>query len=405
MTVQQVDLYLATGGCKPDPAGFDCEGIVPPNADLDSSRDRVDGEVYFVDDNRPFVSTPDEDGSAWFHLDPSAQLEIKAAIAVGKDPAAGETGVAIFQKIDLDVTQHVRIDLESIASREVRGLEQPAVEVWRPTSDDYRCVAAEVQNRVVYIVPRNDPDCDQVGLEGGQECLPGVHEGQQSLSSELLDQTCATTQATGLCVLGSEGCDERTMSDATGCTASTAKKYCTPDRVCANCPDNLAGDCFEGLFGMSSRIDCIVEVEPDPKGGPGTQSCPDRAVPPALVNNVPCRQAEIAIATDGIQGFASGVMSPILGSQVGATLKPALEDGTCRVGLEPLDAKFPTESSRQTIHSLVKLDVTPPGSPAERFLILPLKVVFIPVTDCLTAAGTGCSLTTAPDDHFQQCFQ
>lgn len=401
MAVDQVDLYLATTGCQPDRDGV-CDGIVPPS-EANATRARVDGEVFFVDDNRPFVSTPDGDGSAWFHLDPTSQFEIKTAIAVGHDLANVGTGVAILRPIDLDVTQHVRLDLEPVASQQVRGQEQPAVEVWGPTGDDYRCVAAEVKNRVVYIVPHSDPDCDQVALTGGEECLPGVFLGQQAVSSDLSEQTCSISEATGLCVLGSKGCDERNPSDATSCVASTDKRYCVPDRLCSACGDVLDGTCFEGLFGAGSRIDCIVEVEADPQGGLGTQSCPDKSVPGAPINDLPCKQAEIATIPDGVQGFASNVTVPIAGSPDGVTLKPILEGNGCKLGLAPLNAEF-ANTPLQTIRSLVKVDVTPPNANTESFLILPLKVAFVVAKDCLTGTATQCSLTIAPDDHFSRCF-
>ncbi len=407
MTVHQVDLYLATSGCKAAEAGFDCEGIVPPNDDVNRSRDRVDGEVYFVDDNRPFVSSPDEGGSAWFHLEPSEQFEIKTAIAVGQDPVAGETGVAIFQRIDLDVMQHVRIDLEPVASQEVRGMQQPAVEVWSPPSEDYRCVAAELQNRVVYIVPRNDPDCDQVGV-GGEECLPGVHKGQQSLSSELQAQTCATTEATGLCVLGSEGCDERNMSDPVGgCTTHPAVKYCVPDRVC-DCNDPDLG-CLQGLFennGMGfTGVVCTVEAEPDLKNG--KRSCPSKQVTGVVIASAGCRDAKVAIVNDGLAGFATSVNVPVAGT-TGYTLAAVTAGGGCTVGLAPPDARFPTGIlPPSATHSLVKLALTPPGSPVEKFLILPLKVEFVDVkaTDCSDSTGSKCAFVTANGEQVAKCFE
>jgi hypothetical protein len=399
MTVDQVDLYLATGGCDPDEDGF-CDGIVPPGR-ANAQRDRVDGEVYFVDDNRPFVSVPDGDGSAWFHLDPS-ELEIKTAIAVGRDLAGGETGVAIFQPIDLDVTQHVRIALEPVASQEVRGMAQPAVEVWSPTSDDYRCVAAEIQNRVVYIVPRNDPDCDQVT---GEECFPGVHLGKQAVSPALIAQSCTTTQANGLCVLGSEGCDETNMSDSAGrCTTSPAVKYCVPDRTCG-C-DNLGLLCLKGLFDdEGTSVLCTVEAEPDPLVANGKRSCPAKPVAGADISNGSCRDAEVAILADGLAGFGPTANAPVAGT-TGYTLA-AVTDGGCKVGLAAPNASFPTGILPPATHSLVKLALTPPGSQVEKFMILPLKVVFVDINgeDCANSGGTKCELVTANGEHLAKCFE
>jgi hypothetical protein len=405
MTVDQVDLYLATGDCRPDEVGFNCESIVPPG-DSSVPRDRVEGEVYFVDDNRPFVSVPDGDGSAWFHLDPSSQFKLKTAIAVGHDLAGASSGVAIFQQIELDVTQHIRIDLEPVASKEVRGLAQPAVEVWGPTSEDYRCVAAEVQNRVVYIVPSNDPDCDEVAT--ARECLPGVHLGQQSASAELADQSCTTSEPTGLCVLGSEGCDERNPADAGGCTTNPAAKFCVPDRACG-C-DTLDLACLDALFGDplaggGTHILCVVEVEPDIDGG--TLSCKDKEIPAATIDNniggKTCTLPTIAALADGLPGFANSTTVQIANTDV--TLKPRTGFSGCAISIDPPNAKFADGTPVFPIFTLVQVQLAQQGAPMQKSLIIPLKVVFSDVMgSCAVGVETRCTVVTTPNEHLPTCF-
>ena len=409
MAVDQIDLYLATGDCKPDEAGFNCEGVVPP-AGANLTRDRVEGEVYFVDDNRPFVSVPDGDGSAWFHLAPSSQLDIKTAIAVGHDSSGAASGVAIFQPIDLDVTQHRRVELEPVASKEVRGMAQPAVEVWGPANDDYRCVAAEVQNRVVYIVPSEDPDCDEVS--SARECLPGVHLGQQPVSSELRDQSCATSEPTGLCVLGSEGCDETNPSDpgAGACTTSPAAKFCVPDRACA-C-DTLDVACLEALFGDpnnggGTHIVCVVEVEPN-ADGTGTQSCKDKEIPPAVIEGSvgakTCSLPTIAALADGLPGF--GGSTTVQAANTDVTLKPLTGPSGCAITIAPPNATFEDGTPLFPIFTLVQVQLAQPGAPMPRSLIIPLKVVFSDtLVPCAAGVQTICTLASSPNERLTKCFE
>lgn len=406
MEVAQVDLFLATLDCQDD-AGIACNRLTPPSTD--SPRLPVTGEVYFVDGIRPFVSVPDGDGSAWFHLDPTSTFEIKTAVAVARDAQLRETGVAILLPIDLDVTQHVRVDLAPVMSQQVStGVAQPAAEVWSAPSSDYRCVAAAVENRVVYIVPDHDPDCDSIDTIDN-ECFPNTYLGKAPVTTELLAQTCAEQSLfTQVCLLGSRGCDEANPQPADdNCTLSQAPTYCVPDRACS-C-DTVNIPCLTELFGDplqngGTHIACVVETELDPNGG--TRSCVDKRGDGDPLSSSTCVAPAVGALNDGLAGFVDGATTIAFpGVDGGVTIAP-LVDGNCTVSIAPPNTRFTANPPLQPIRTLVKLQVSAPGNLEEKFMIVPLEVKFQqPADDCVNGVQTRCTLVAAADEHVGKCAQ
>jgi hypothetical protein len=400
MTVDRVDLFLATRDCDPGDADLDCHGIVPPEIQ-NSSRARVEGEVFFVDDTRPFSSVPNGDGSAWFHLEPSSDVDIKTAVAVGR--GAGQPGVVIFNPIDLSITQHVRVDLEPARAQQVTGNVAPAVEVWGPVQGgDYRCVAAEAQGRVVYIVPKADPDCDAVDAD--VECFPDVFLGADGVSSELDKQSCASF-AGSLCLLGGRACDEASgMTDAS-CTRSDID-YCVPDHFCAACPDELGTDCFESSF-AATHVKCVIELQ-EIVNGDGTttrKSCGVALAPTELDASGlfdSCGEAELDIVADGFLEFAPTVTTTIGNAEL--VLTPRIQPG-CKLGFDPVTLELDALPSSSAILSLVKVAVPSPTAGRERFLIMPLEFQFAGTPDCNQPINTRCQLLSKPNDGYVGCFQ
>ena len=393
MMVDQVELFLATRACDDQQAGFDCRGIVPPSGR--ATRDRVEGEVYFVDNDRPFVSTP-ENGAAWFQLEPNSEIDIKTAIAVGRDPM-GLSGVAIFSGIELDRTQHIRLDLEGVTSETLKEQPRPAVELWGPPNNDYRCVAAAVDDRVVYIVPEDDPDCDQViASNGEQECLPGVYLGSEKVSPDVGEQTCATSENTGFCVLGGHVCDEQTPDASSGtCISNPAATYCVPDAVCL-C-DTLDASCLDTVYG-GTHVVCTIEVESD--GGGGVRSCRDKDTSTADLGGN-CGLPTIAALDDGFAGFAPATTVQVANNDV--PLQPFLEQGGCQIGLVAPNTQFEATPLVPTF-AFVKVELTDPGAPFQRSMIMPVKIVFKDTVSCETGLETRCLLVADPGEHLPECF-
>lgn len=397
LPVNQVDLYLATDACQRGVDGFDCKAIVPPRLSAGVDRLEVPGSVFFVDDDLPFVSTPDADGSAWFYLDPSSSAAIPAAIAIGHDPDLGETGVALFGAIDVGVTQHLRIDLVPVDSTHVLGQPATEAEVWRAGNDAYRCVAAHVGQSVVYIVPRTDPDCDELPVSAGRECEPGIHLAVEPVSDAIEDQSCPLPLAGGVCGLGAAACNEPVSPQRGSCTQS-AKTYCVPDQVCT-C-EAIDDTCLATLFDVGgSRIACTIEASID---GGGFHSCLDRQVLPISLSQQPCSAPEVSPLKDGLTKFASQAVFDLSnGDKV--TVEPVVS-AACQLGLAPPNATFATTLPEAPLQALVKVDAAP-MTPGVEFVILPLEVTFVEIPDCAVADGTQCALVEAPGEHVRACFE
>ncbi len=392
MAVTEVDLYLATAECQ-DGDGYDCTAIVGPRF-TSEPRQAVPGQVFYVDSDEPFTSSVDGD-TAWFFLSPNSERFVKTAVAVGRD---GETnlGVAILAPIDPRESpkKRVRVELRFAIDDVVRG-QTPAVEVWRPQDDRYRCVGADSDGRVVYIVPREDPDCDEVvDTQQQSECDPGEHlavEAKDALS-------CTTPRALDeVCVLGDRPCDE-TRPDVVGSCQPSGFAVCLPDLACA-CSANDAA-CVASLFedpdGLgTTHISCVIETIVD---GAERITCPDLAVAgQQFGGGGECATPELAIAGDQIGGFAPSV---IASTPIGdVTLTPTV-DPDCRIGLVAPNARFTQGVPLEPIRALLKVDVTP-NSPETRFMVVPMTVAF---TDGNCGAETGCFVRLAGGEHVQKCF-
>lgn len=259
-STQRIELFVASAApCK----ATDCPGIRPPEVSA-----ALDGTVYYRDrDDEPaFASDVDDGGVAYFRMRPGAAFSyVNTLIAVGYGEQ-GVTGAAILRPFDA-AAGPIRIvaTLAPVTGTILGTTPGPAgdrVQVWgEKPGDKVGCLGIERWKDDgslalrQFVVPEEDPDCDQVLV--AEECRPLEHA--TTIRPTLGSVTCLEP-LDGACRLGGETC-----VDGEGATACGPSAYCLPDRICDECA-TLDPACIAGRFLQNAQayVTCTLSVELDP---------------------------------------------------------------------------------------------------------------------------------------------
>ncbi len=411
----QVELFLGFGKpCKTDVNmdGTDelCPGIGPPTDTPFAGRQVLPGQVFHVDDTKPFVADVDG-GSAWFQVE-SADVELPVVIAVGTGPDGPES-VAIAKQLSIaDSPQHLRIHLEPAGT----GLIKPVpvgnnVQIWPDPSPDRdpgieTCVGAEFAGERIFVVPESNPDCDNVAAT--DECKRFVFEAEEVARQVVLGESTCTFDDTGLtgdgtpiCRLGGQVCDE-SEGGVIGCANTDV--VCVSNHMCASCKRldaNCVGDAFN--LGTSpsppvSHVKCNVEIQVDPNQGT-SKPCVTRST--SAVFGGSCNPPQLSRIGYPFSNFVSQLSIP-----TGNNLFVQLSAATPVVCGFILDhsGEFPFDGNGLPP---ADLGLWTTFKTATHTVMLPVVVHWIPVplNQCSAAdASSKCDYVPIPSDNVDHCF-
>lgn len=299
-----IELYLGQT-CDPldNPQHIDCQSIEPK--DISSP---LTGTVWFRDADARY--TADVHGhTASFQLRADTATTLPIIVAIG---AAGG------QPIGTATLRDIEIPLDSASARVIKTTLVPAspvapadptgttdrVTVWTKQNPASTCVAVEHWEAGTptrnFVVPSDDPDCDDVATE----CNPTAYHGSEPGGGPLTPRCFATTSSTGpgpsACVVGSIGCTDDRGLDPSQCAPLAANPVCLPSQFCS-CPIASAGGgpdpaCLQAQITApdAPRLDCTV---PARGTGPLFDLCTDHSSGPinldSFYQGAKCRQPRI----------------------------------------------------------------------------------------------------------------
>jgi len=261
---ETVELFIGRTACK-DP---DCGGIQPPGVD-----GKLSGTVTYRDGD-PIDSAPMVDGVVTFKLVPDGGDEkLPLVIAVGFDNGEPDS-VAIIHDLEISSEPQLVYATLSGASNHIKSLPTSAVvpdgdrvNVWRELAAPMSsCVVVQRwrnnQPEHLFVVPTDDPDCDDVP-NGPLECNQDVFHASTAPRDLAQDSCIASFKKDGVevCRIGGVGC-----TDGVGMTPCAPSPFCLPDIVCASVdgcktPDPACiGNRTMNLTNIP-RITCVLPTE------------------------------------------------------------------------------------------------------------------------------------------------
>jgi hypothetical protein len=257
----EVELYLGKTKCDPanNPAGIDCTAIAPPDGTV-----ALGGTIWFRDDASPYRATV-KGRTATFHLTAASKTTLPIVIAVGRSltplrPIAEGTATLRDVEIPVDRGRIVTVALaaaQPVVARPIdaKNLTEDRVREWPKTAPESSCVVVEHWNNGQaerdFIVPAEDPDCDDVQKP---ECNPAAFHGAGIVGGAPIKPDCVV-ENTERCVIGN-GCSDDHPGEITEC-AALPRELCVPSALCANC-SSLAGDCIRDTIAGDPVIPRVV---------------------------------------------------------------------------------------------------------------------------------------------------
>lgn len=261
-----VELFLGSAACDRNDktAGIACTTIAPPDGTTP-----LDGNIWFRDAAAPYTA-PVSGGKAVFQLragDP-ATLPIVIAVGFAADAsAAGQHPVATSTLHDLAIpvngarvvtTALVAASPVVLQPGDTRNLTEDRVLVWRKQSPASSCLVVEHwshgQHQRDFIVPEDDPDCDDVAMP---ECNPAAWHGSSAVGGAAFHPDCFRHDQA--CVLGELGCSDDVPGKTTTCVAAR-DQVCVPDMFCSGTCSRFDEPCLRTLTESDAipRIECNV---------------------------------------------------------------------------------------------------------------------------------------------------
>jgi hypothetical protein len=260
-----VELYLGKAACGANnTAGIDCKTIAPPAGLI-----ALAGDIWFRDDLTPVIA--DVKGhTATFQITSDSVITLPIVVAVGFGPGdqgVRATGAVTLRELAIPVNSARVVTAALVAANAVvpadtdtRNLDEDRVLVWRKTQPASSCVVVErwQQGKLTsrdFVVPAEDPDCDDVKLE----CNPAAYHGASDASTPSGKPDCLSS-ANSRCVLGSHGCTDD-GGVRTGTCAPQVSQVCVPQVLCAcmsldpTCTDEQINN---HDLNMIPRIECDV---------------------------------------------------------------------------------------------------------------------------------------------------
>ncbi len=391
-----VELYIGKTPCNTsgDTASFDCSGIAPPDG-----RVMLRGDVWLRDDLLPYTATV-HGRSATFKLEADAASKLPVLIAVGLAPdlvpRLRAVGTATLLDVEVPIHGARIVTTTLVAAKPVvtrptdtADLTEDRVLVWTKQSPPSSCVVVEhwEHGQVTrdFVVPVEDPDCDDVK----PECNPTAFHGTSPAGGSITPD-CFAAAASGACVLGSHGCSDD-GGPGTGACAAVRTEVCVPEGFCG-CT-SLDGPCTRDKIDEAGstvpHVDCHIPVQVSPLG---IELCPssDRSM----------IRLDMFFQSDKC-------IQPLLGSLQLGELTPKHDFGGAmmELGSPTQPCSFPIlwkdgprlSPSAERDHGIIKLQ-TPDGAP----LLLPIVLTFVPAL-CPADNQFTCNVAGDPRDALWTC--
>jgi hypothetical protein len=388
-----VELYLGSTHCGSD-AMLDCRAIAPPDGTI-----ALRGTVWFRDGLVPYTAAV-KDGRATFRVQVDEPTTLPIAVAVGLLSGAADApavGSATLRDVLIPVDTALRVTTTLAAAAPVqpgqldtRMLTEQRVLVWSKRTPASSCVVVEHwQDGDVtrdFVVPAEDPDCDDVPTE----CNPTAYHGT-SAAGTALRPDCFASDVAGACVLASRGCsDDDGVVDAT--CAPQREPVCVPAGFCTTCPD-LDGTCTRDLvddpLAMIPHVECTV---PARRAGVALEPCAGGTPTPialgAHTGGATCEQPVLSALQLGGFGTTRDFGGALI--ELSSPTPPCSFQlkwkGGLRTAPEPAD------------HGVIKLPF------ADRALLLPIVLRFT-VGTCTPADQLRCVVAGDAADSVWSCAQ
>ncbi|TMQ27219.1 MAG: hypothetical protein E6J90_02975 [Deltaproteobacteria bacterium] len=230
--------------------------------------------------------------TATFRLRSDAAETLPMVIAVGED--AEGNGIAAATLTDLTIPIHgarlVTMAL-TLAPSVVPGGPPPRasedrVLVWRKLMPVSSCVVVEHWDggspTRSFVVPEDDPDCDDVAAE----CNPAAWHGVASAGAAAHPD--CLTKTNGVCLLGSHACADGNFPGGGECAPQRSGAVCLPDQLCSQCTDITTGCLANAVrtgFMTMPHIECSFPAEG------GLSLCKDKESATIQLDHFPAGQA------------------------------------------------------------------------------------------------------------------
>jgi hypothetical protein len=273
-----VELYIGKDACdtKANTAGIDCTTIAPPPAGGVPLR----GQIWFRDDLAPY--TADVKGhKATLQLKADTATTLPIVIAVGFVPGdQGQRAVGTATLLALEIpTGSARVVTTTLvganavvpSTTETTNLTEDRVMVWHKQAPASSCVVVEHWTRGepvkrAFVVPAEDPDCDDVS----HECNAAAYHGSSAAGDSSSRADCVVSAASR-CVLGSRGCTDD-AGPKQGVCAAQPFQVCVPGAFCSACT-TLDAACLQTLVDNNISIPHLECEVPTSTATPGSAIC------------------------------------------------------------------------------------------------------------------------------------
>jgi hypothetical protein len=402
LDVASVELVLADRVCQDPLRGGDCASIQGPTFQTGLGQA---GDLY----TRKASATVRQldEGLARFEL-PAADKLLRMAFAIGRDAQGQIVGGAVMARtLDLAAGPIVyRVALDP--TRELRDRQPPdTVASAAQWGDRNQCVGIQPlrstmpEQRPIFILPADDPDCDGRHDTTDGECDPLWFDGVFFDEASATHCAQASTTIPGTpCVIGHRPqCIEADLGDM-GCVEAPVR--CVPDLVCTSCAtdDTACQNDKLGSAATEARLACTFPAN-DNIGLGLSEACDGNndsflIIPAELPSaNARCLDAQLAMRSTAAIDSPLEKQFAINGATF--TVADVLEDCTIKLkwgGTFPLQGR-----------AVTTLVLTVDVNGQERQLWLP--ITFEATTTCPSNPGTlVCEYVDDGDpDHIAACAQ
>lgn len=287
-----VELFIGQTECDADhSAKISCESIGPKyEGTAPPPAQRLDGRIWFRDAEARYTA-PVKDGVATFQLQAAAGTTLPIVIAVGSTDPAGVNAVGTATLLDLTpptttarvVTTRLISATTTLDDMGPAPSDGDRVQVWTKQTRPSSCVMVEhwqggvLQPPRDFVVPADDPDCDDVD----PECDAAAWRGTENFGAAEPSVNCFDGGTNGdPCRLGTKQCsDINPTAQTCGAlppTSTIAQPIdCVPSLLClSTCLPDDSGCLHDRLESGDAtldmpRIDCDVPIHSLPLGGVG----------------------------------------------------------------------------------------------------------------------------------------
>ena len=383
----KVELYIGKEPCNDsNVAGVDCTSIAPPDGTI-----ALRGDIWFRDDPLPYTVAVNG-RTATFQLRSEDAVTLPILVAVGLVPGVqGERAVGSATLRDVAIPVHgARIDTATLVAAspvlpkqvDNRNLTEDRVLVWTKQTPPSSCVVVEHwqggQVTRDFVVPAEDPDCDDVK----QECNPMAWRASTPAGFSRPD--CFASGSDSTCLLASHACVDD--GGRTGSCAPQREQVCAPEKFCG-C--DIEGPCMQSAIDslMTPRIDCFLPGHPVSLG---LALCPGMNTTTIdLAPMVQARCEQPLLGSLQLGGFSTSH------SFGGATIELSSPSPACSFGITwKSDPR--TASDAVDDHGLIAVPFT------ESKLLVPIVFHFTPGT-CTLADKFFCQITGNASDPVWSC--